>query len=435
MRHGPTPNRRGFLKQTAAAFAAPAVIASTALGRHGRAAPSERINLGFIGMGTQNRGHLGRFLRRDDVQVVAVCDVDTTRRESAMAMADKAYADEKTSGAYKGCVGVNDFREVLSRPDVDAVVIATPDHWHANIVIEACKAGKDVYCEKPLTLTVHEAKTLIDCVAKHGRVFQTGSQQRSEFNGRFRTACEYVRSGRIGKVLTVHVGVGGPSKWCDLPEESMEPGLDWETWLGPAPSHPYNSILSPRGVHKGFPQWRAYREYSGGALTDMGAHHFDIAQWALDMDRSGPVEVIPPDDEKAEVGLRLRYANGVELVHGGPSGVTFVGTRGVIQVDRPRLVSVPDTILKEPLGESDVHLPRPTNHHDNWVECIRTRATPIAGVEVGARSVTVCHLVNLGYWNRRKLRWDPQAWLFPADPEANSWLDREHRDPWKLPAI
>ena len=258
---------------------------------------------------------------------MAVCDCDTTRREHARKRVDEHYAKEKTKGAdSKGCKGYNDFRELLERGDIDAVVIATPDHWHAIQIIEACKAGKDIYCEKPLTLTILEAKTVIDAVRKHDRVLQTGSQQRTEFDGQFRKACEYVRSGRIGKVKTVYVNVGGPSRPCDLPEEPMEPGLDWDLWLGPAPKRPYNSILSPRGVHKHFPNWRSYREYSGGSMTDFGAHHFDIAQWGLDRDESGPVEIIPPDDPNATQGVRYIYADGVVLYHGGPSGDTFMGT-------------------------------------------------------------------------------------------------------------
>ena len=428
-------SRRSFLAASAGAIAAPALIGSTALGAQEKTAPGDRLTLGFIGMGTQNRGHLNRYLGHKDVQVLAVCDVDTTRRESARAMVEKKYGDAMKSGAYKGCAGYNDFRELLARKDIDAVVIATPDHWHAIPVIEACQAGKDIYCEKPLTLTIHEAKTLIDVVRKYKRVFQTGSQQRSEFEGRFRIACEYVRSGRIGQVMTVFVGVGGPSKWCDLGEDPMEPGLDWDRWLGPAPKRPYNAILSPRGVHKGFPNWRAYREYSGGGMTDFGAHHYDIAQWGLDMDHSGPIEVIPPEDPKAFKGLRFKYANGVEMIHGGPDGITFVGTQGIIAVNRDRLNSVPDKILKEPLKEKDVHLPRPKSHHDNWLECIRTRERPIADVEIGARTVTICHLANLGYWNRRRLRWDPENWTFLGDTEANTWLDYERRAPYKLPAI
>jgi predicted dehydrogenase len=428
-------SRRRFVGQAAlTAAATPWIASARALGRENRRAASDRLTLGFIGVGKQNLGHLGRYVGNPDVQVVAVCDVDTTRREEARSRVEKKYGDGQKS-EYKGCATYNDFRELLARDDIDAVVIATPDHWHAIPVIEACKARKDIYCEKPLSLTIHEAKAMVDAVRKYDRVFQTGSQQRTEFKGFFRTACEYVRSGRIGQVLTVHVGIGGPSKWCDLPAEPVEPGLDWDTWLGPAPERPYNSILSPRGVHKHFPAWRDYREYSGGGYTDFGAHHYDIAQWGLDMDGSGPVEVIPPRDENARVGLRYRYANGVEMIHGGPSGVTFVGTKGIIQVDRQRLVSVPEAILEEPLGDKDVHLPQAANHHQDWLDCIKSRRRPIAEVEVGARSVTVCHLGNLAYWNRRTLRWDPQAWRFVGDDEANTWLDRDRRGPWQLPKI
>jgi predicted dehydrogenase len=424
--------RRHFLGQSA--LAAPALLTASALGQEAKQAPSERLTLGFIGVGKMNSGHLRSFLGRADTQVVAVCDVDTARREHAKDIVEKKYGEGRRTD-YKGCAAYVDFRELLARDDIDAVVIATPDHWHAIPVIEACKAKKDIYCEKPLSLTIHEAKVMIDAVRKYDRVFQTGSQQRTEFAGRFRKACEYVRSGRIGKVQVVHVGVGGPSVWCDLGEEPMQPGLDWDRWLGPAPKRPYNSILSPRGVHNHFPNWRQYREYSGGGYTDFGAHHYDIAQWGLGMDDSGPVEIIPHDDEHATKGLRYIYANGVEMVHGGPSGVTFVGTEGLISVDRGYLISVPDKILKEPLGDKDCHLPTAPSHHEDWVRSVRARKRPICDVEVGARSVTVCHLGNLAYWNHRRLRWDPKEWTFVGDSQANSWLDRERRNPWQLPTI
>jgi predicted dehydrogenase len=421
--------RREFVQRTAAALAVPLFVPASALGRADKAAASERITLGFIGMGTMNRGHLGHFLGHKDVQVVAVCDVDTTRRDSARKMVDDRYAK---NGSAKGCAAYNDFRDLLARKDIDAVVIATPDHWHAIPCIEACKAGKDIYCEKPLTLTIHEAKTLIDVVRKYGRVFQVGSQQRS--SQEFRLACELVRSGRIGTVKTVNVSVGDPSRWCDLPEETMEPGLDWDRWLGPAPKRPYNSVLSPRGIHKGFPNWRLYREYSGGSMTDFGAHHFDIAQWGLGMDESGPVEVIPPADPKAKRGVKYIYANGVEMIHGPGGGINFVGTTADITVNRGHLSSKPEGIIKEKLGERDVHLYHSPGHQQDWLNCVRSRKKPICDVEIGARSVTVCHLGNLAYWNHRKLRWDPKSWQFVGDAEANQWLDRERRDPWQLPS-
>ena len=247
-------SRRDFIRGAAAATAAvPVVVPRSALGDDKKAAASERLALGFIGVGTQNRGHLSYFLGQNDVQVLAVCDVDTTRRENAKKTVEKRYGEQTEERPVQGLRRLQRFpRAVLGRKDIDAVVIATPDHWHAIPVLEACKAGKDIYCEKPLSLTIHEAKAMIDAVRKYKRVFQTGSQQRS--SNEFRLACELVRSGRIGKVKTVYVNVGGPSKPCDLPEERMEPGLDWDRWLGPAPKRPYNSVLSPRGVPQAFPQ-------------------------------------------------------------------------------------------------------------------------------------------------------------------------------------
>ncbi|HEY7426024.1 MAG TPA: Gfo/Idh/MocA family oxidoreductase [Gemmataceae bacterium] len=434
--------RRHFVGGAAAtALSVPFFAPASVLGADKKETPpSERITLGFIGVGTQNRGHLGHFLGNGDVQIVAVCDVDTNRRDDAKQTVEKRYADKQKSGAYKGCAAYNDFRELLARKDIDAVVIATPDHWHAIPAIEACKAGMDVYCEKPLSLTIHEAKQMRDAARKYERVFQTGSQQRS--SNEFRLACELVRSGRIGKLKAVYVNVGGPSRPCDLKEEPAEPGLDWDRWLGPAPKRPYNSVLSPRGVHKHFPNWRNYREYSGGMMTDWGAHHFDIAQWALGMDGSGPVEIIPPEDAKAEKGLRYVYANRVVVFHADKdeagknvNGLTFAGSDGKVFVNRGFLKSDPEDIIKQPLGVHDVRLYKSPGHQRDWIECIRSRRRPLADVEIGARSVTVCHLGNLAYWNHRKLRWDPQHWQFVADAEADKWLDREHRDPWKLPVI
>ncbi len=422
------PSRRSFLQTAAASTLGGAVL----LADEKRAAPGERITLGFIGMGTMNRGHLGHFLGQKDVQVVAVCDVDTTRREHARQTVEKRYAGSNKSGSYKGCAAYKDFRELLKRTDIDAVVIATPDHWHAIGAIEACKAKKDVYCEKPLSLTIREAKVMMEAARKYERVFQTGSQQRSDRE--FRQACELVRNGRIGKIKQVIVDVGGPSKPCDLPQEKMEPGLDWDLWLGPAPKRGYNSVLSPRGVHKHFPNWRLYREYSGGMMTDWGAHHFDIAQWGLGMDDSGPVEIIPPDNAKAEKGVRYRYANGVEVIHGTSGGVKFIGTEGTILVNRGR-ISWEGPWLKEPMDERSVRLYRSPGHQRDWLNCIRSRKKPIADVEIGARSVTVCHLGNLAYWNHRKLRWDPKKWEFVGDEKANEWLDRERRSPWQLPSF
>src|SRR5215471_707051 len=304
--------RRIFLKTgSASVLGAPLILSSTwsALGAKG---PNDRITLGFIGTGAQGRGLLNNFLRQPDTRVLAVCDVDTTRREHHRKIVDDFYSAQQ-SGESKGCAEYKDFRELLARKDIDAVVIATPDHWHAIIAIAAANAGKDIYCEKPLCQSIHEARAVVNAVRKNNRVFQTGSMQRS--SREFRVAVELVRNGRVGKIQKAEVAVGGPAIPCDLPAEAAEPGLDWNFWLGPAPLRSYNSILSPRGVHNHFPLWRNYREYGGGGVTDWGAHHFDIVQWALDMDNSGPVEIFPASEPNANHGVRLAYANGTQVTH------------------------------------------------------------------------------------------------------------------------
>lgn len=433
-------SRRTFVKSAAAATL-PLIITRSALGDDKKEPANSRLGIGFIGMGTMARGHLGWFLGQKDVQVLAVCDVDKSRREAAKKAVEQRYAEATKSGSYKGCADFNDYRELLALPGIDAVVICTPDHWHAIPGLEAIAAKKDIYCEKPLTLTINEAKLLIDAARKYERVFQTGSQQRSDRE--FRTACELVRNGRIGKLKAVYVNVGGPSRPCDLPEEKPEPGLDWDRWLGPAPQRPYNSVLSPRGVHRHFPDWRQYREYSGGMMTDWGAHHFDIAQWGLGMDESGPVEIIPPKDPKAGKGVRYIYANGVPVIHTdrddqgkNVDGVVFVGSDGWIQVNRGKLSSGPEEIIKQPLSDGDVKLYKSPGHQRDWLECIKTRKRPICDVEVGARSVTVCHLGNIAYWTGEKFKWDPKAWAFTdASAAVKKWYDRDRRAGYELPKV
>jgi predicted dehydrogenase len=393
--------------------------------------PSERITLGFIGVGTQGRHLLNSFLPHPNVQVLAVCDVDTTRREHHQKLVENFYSTKGVQG-YKGCAAYVDFRELIGRTDLDAVVIATPDHWHEIPVVAAAFARKDIYCEKPLSLTIAEARRMVNAVRKNERVFQTGSMQRS--SGEFLKACELVRNGRIGDVKEIYISVGNPSQWCDLPEEAREPGLDWDSWLGPAPHRPYNSVLSPRGVHKHFPNWRNYREYSGGMMTDWGAHHFDIAQWGLGMDESGPVEILPPDGREIK-RLTYRYANGVVMYHGRLEGygygVVFVGSKGKVCVDRGKFKAEPEEIAQDyKPNELPVKLYRSPNHYRDFIDCIRNRKKPICDVEVGARTVSVCHLGNCAYWNKRALRWDPARERFLNDDEANTWLDRSKRAPW-----
>jgi predicted dehydrogenase len=413
--------------------------------------PNSRLGIGFIGIGKQMRGHIGGFIGKNEVQAIAVCDVDTNRRNDGKKQVEDAYA-KKTGTDYKGCEAYNDFRELIARKDIDAVCIATPDHWHTIISLAAADAGKDIYCEKPLTQTIHEAKAIIAGVRKKDRVFQTGSQQRS--SREFRVACELVRNGVIGKLARVEAGFGGPGVPCDLPEEKKEEGLDWDLWLGPAPMRPYNEILSPRGVHNHFPMWRKYREYGGGMVTDWGAHHLDITQWGLGADESGPVEVIPPADwEKAQSGAKLKYANGVEVTHIVDNGVTFFGSEGEVYVnrgkfkltlkgvekakfvakeDKPSLAEQLDKVEKEYLAEAKVKLYASTDHKQDFLDAIKKRSRPICDVEIGARSVIACHLTNLAYYHGKKFQWDPKKNEFAGGEGDAKWLTREYRGSWKV---
>jgi predicted dehydrogenase len=452
-------SRRSFVKAAAAAgVAAPMIIPSGVLGNDKVPAANSRLGVGFIGMGKQVGGHVNGMLGQKGVQVLAVCDVYDPRREFFRKMIDEKHAEYERKDV-KPCAAYNDYRELLARPDVDAVFITTPDHWHAQIAMEACKAKKDIYCEKPLTLTIGEAKGLVDTVRKYDRVFQTGSQQRS--GGPFWQAVQMIRAGKIGKVKEVHVGIGKTSRPCDLPEQEAPAGLDWDRWLGQAPKRPYNEVLCRKPQDpKDYPfnpGWRDFREYSGGYVTDWGAHHFDIVQWALTQDEAGPDEIRPPESSQTDgYGASFVYkhtpaGDDIVVTHvsqvyeydaagksGKPerkkenNGILFIGEGGKLFVNRGLLLSEPDSIVKSfPAPE------RRPGHHENWLQCIASRERPICDVEIGARSVTVCHLVNLAYWNNQKLTWDPKQWTFTGAnaAEANKWIHRERRKGFELPVV
>jgi predicted dehydrogenase len=414
--------------------------------------PNSRLTVGFIGMGAQTRGLLGVFLGHQ-TQVVAVCDVDTTRREAAKQRVDEYYARTASPGAKSsGCAAYNDFRELLARPDIDAVCIATPDHWHAYMTIAALRAGKDVYCEKPLTHNIHEAIAVMKAVTEHQRVLQTGSHQRSM--NEFRIACELVRNGVIGKIERVECSFGGPPVPCDLPEEPLEPGLDWDLWLGPAPVRPYNSILSPRGLPQGYPAWRNYSEYGGGKVADWGAHHLDIAQWGLGMDASGPVQALPPDQSGATIGAKLVYANGVTVHHVNGYGVDFLGTNGRVRVKRGAFIferdgktfasyrgrEEEDTSLAHQLRiareaylqDAKVKLYHSENHISDFLQCVQSRKAPITNEQIGGRSAICCHLMNLTYSHRQAIKWDPAQLAFAPGSGDAKWLTRDYRSPWQV---
>jgi predicted dehydrogenase len=423
MSHRARITRRRFIQSALATAAAPTVLTRLA---HAQTPPSERLTLGMIGVGNMGSAHRHSLVHNRDFQILAVCDVKRRHAEKAQQHIEETYAAERPDGRYRGCDVYNEYERILARNDIDAVLIATPDHWHAIIAIAACRAGKDVYCEKPLSLTIREANQMVTAARQYQTVFQTGSQQRSSAN--FRRACELVRSGYIGKLQRINVGIGGPSQHKVLPAEPIPDGLDWDRWLGPTPWYPYNSERCSGDYSGGF---RLIRDYSGGMMTDWGAHHFDIAQWGLGMDGSGPSEIIPPGESEHGT-LTYRYANGVEMLHGGANGVLFTGTDGWVEVNRGYLKTSPAALESQPLRPNDVHLYESPGHHEDWLRCVRARQRPICDVAIGASSATVCHLGNIAWWLGRKIRWDPIRHEIIGDAEAARWLDRPKRAPYRI---
>jgi predicted dehydrogenase len=440
--------RRSFLKKAALLSAAPLILPSHLVS--GANKPSDRIVMGFIGMGKQSRGLMRGFISRNNVQVVAVCDVDTTRREDAVKKVNDYYKRNPKKGTAD-CKAYKDFRELIARGDLDAVCIATPDHWHTYPVVAAMNAGIDVYCEKPLTHNIHESITVMKVAKATNRILQTGSMQRSMTG--FRTACELVRNGVIGKVSHVECAFGDPGRPCDLPEEKMEPGLDWNMWVGPAKMRPYNAILSPRGMHNNYPHWRNYKEFGGGMVCDWGAHHLDIAQWGLGMDNSGPVEALPPEQSGSKRGAVLKYANGVKLIHKKGYGTHFFGDKGEVKVNRGRFELILDGKFvagnrkedrtkslnsqvifaeKEYLKDAKVKLYKSNNHIADFLKCVESRKKPITSEIVGARSAICCHLMNQSYYNNQKVNWDPKKLTLVPGTGDPKWLTEEYRSPWTV---
>jgi len=424
--------RRVFLKgAAAAAFGTPHVVTSPVSAAPPPRGANDRINVACIGVRNMGGGHLGTLLGNPEAQVVAICDVDEKIRAAGLQRALKAYADRKRDGLFKGTDGYGDFREVMAREDIDAVVIAVPDHWHAPIAIAACGAGKDVYVEKPMTLAIREGRAMIRAARRHARVLQVGSQRRSTSN--WRLACELVRNGRIGKLLRVETSLPTrPAKVMPWKPEPVPPELDYDMWLGPAPWAPYTT----NRCHYNF---RFVRDHSGGEMTNTGAHWFDIAQWGIGADDGGPVEVEGTGEHHCEglwdtfhhVRVEWTYANGVKLVCTNSGSTRFIGTEGWIQADA-RLAE-PASVLKSTIGPNEIHLyPSRGSHMLNFLDCVRSRAEPAAPVEVGHRTATVCHIGNIAMILGRKLQWDPLKEEFPGDDEANRMMWRPYRSPWHL---
>ena len=398
------------------------------MGGPGRIAPSDRINLGYIGVGAQSLGLLRSIGDCPETIVLATCDVDVHKLNRFKSLAEK-HNKKKFYGEQK-VDGYEHYRELLERKDIDAVVIATPDHWHAMMAVDAAKAGKDIYCEKPLAATVAEGRAMVNATRKYDRVFQTGNMQRSWRN--FRHASEMVYNGYIGEIKEVNVSVGDPWMACELPAEPEPDFLNWDLWVGPSLFRNYNSELAPGIEFRGFPNWRKYQGFGGGMITDWGAHMFDIAQWALGMDTSGPVKFIPPE-KRGTRGLKMVYENGVVLNHvdwGSFNAVQFLGSEGKIEVSRGFYRSDIEGLTKFELKDSDTPLYTSDNHYRDWIDAIKKRTRPVSDVETGHRTSALCNIANNAYSLERTLVWKPAHERFADDADADAMLTRPFRGEW-----
>jgi hypothetical protein len=472
-------NRREFLNRAAAistTFTIPWIVPSSALGANSNAPPSERITVGLIGIGCMGSGHLNRLIGDNEVQVLAVCDVDSVRREDGKRRVEERYAAARANGTYQGCSAYNDYRELLARDDIDAVVVVTPDHWHTPIAIDAVKAGKDVYCEKPISITVRQGRRLAETVSRYNRIFQTGTQYRSIPT--IRQVCNFVRSGGLGKVKHVftlwsrlggsfgaprfkpylhlidieHTGKSFTPLDITLPAEPVPEGLDWNLWVGPALWHPYNPCyhLDPS---PGVVPWCFCEDFGAASVTWHHSHSADVIQYALGMEESGPVEFIHPSSGEYPT-LTCRYANGT-LLHlvedwgvvktvykavpetarlAGNFGGVFVGERGWVtsMTTGGPVEGNPETIFEEMKLKTRQVNPGDNNHHANWFDCIRTRRRPSCDAELGHRSASLGHLTIITYKLQRSLKWDPIKEQFQDDEAANRLLFRAMRSPWRI---
>jgi len=433
-------DRRQFIKTAALAGGAavagfPTIVKAAALGKDGAVAPSDRIVMAGIGFGMMGPGNMSNFLEKNEVQWVAVCDIDTEPLARARDMADKRYGN-------KSCATYHDFRELFLRKDLDAVSIAVPDHWHAILAISALRAGCDVYGEKPLTHNLREGRALCDAVKRYGRVWQTGSWQRSVEN--FHQASELVRNGRIGKVKRIEVGL--PSGHYDFArtfgQEGLvapPPNLDYEFWVGPAPWWPYCKAR----VHM---NWRWNMDFGGGQYMDWIGHHLDIAHWGMGWDETGPVEIEATGEfptsgiynSPTRYYVKAKYADETPMVLAGGydeiwSGTKWIGEHGWIWVDRGEFMTEPESLKREIIGPEEIRLYKSRDHHQNFLDCVRSRANTITPAETAHRSASVGHLGVIAMEVGRKIKWDPATETIIDDPEAARLLGHSYRKPWQLP--
>jgi predicted dehydrogenase len=435
MRNAARLNRRTFLKTAAAAAAAPYVVSASALGAGDKPAPSNRVAMALIGCGGQGTGVMNAFLHLPDTQVLATCDANKQRRLAAKKLIEDYYAAKKAAD-YKGCQDYNDFRELLARPDIDAVIVGTPDHWHALPTIAAARAGKDVYCEKPLCLTVQEGRAMADAIKRYGRVFQHGTQQRSDRN--FRHAAELALNGRLGKLTLVTVAAPASSPGPKLKEEPVPEGFDYNFWLGQAPLAPYMDVICMKTG------WYHMSPYTPGFISGWGVHHVDSAHWGMGTDLTGPVELegwgeFPKEgiyDSAVKWDLNLVYPGGLKMHFVSdnilPHGVRFEGTDGWVHVVRGAINAEPKSLLAEKFGPNDKRLIDSNHHQANLVQSIKTRQPTVCPIEVAHRSTTVCQISDITIRLKRKMKWDPEKERFIGDDEANRMLSRAMRPPWSL---
>jgi predicted dehydrogenase len=423
---GDAMNRRKFIEKTAA-LSAFMIVPRFVLGGKGYTAPSDLVTIGHIGCGKQAFGLKQSFLDTKEAKIVAAADVYGIKVKRFADEVNQYYTAQAGQSQYAAMATYGDFRDLLARKDIDAVVIAVPDHWHSVCAILAARAGKDIYCEKPLSLTIAEGRAMVTESRKHKRVFQTGSMQRSW--PEFRQAVELVRNGYIGDIQTVKVNVGPPPVPYNLAAEPMVDTLNWDFWLGPNAPQNYHHFLAPSLTDDFWAKWRDYREFGGGGMTDWGAHMFDIAQWGLDMDDSGPISINPPD--KDHQFLTYTYANGITMTHepGGNQGVTFVGSKGTVRVERGKLETNPVSLKDQVIAPAEKHVYHSEDHYKDFLQAMRTRTKPVADVEIGHRTATVCNIGNITYQLNRPLKWDPHTEKFDDD-EANKLRSREMRKEW-----
>jgi predicted dehydrogenase len=435
MHQKPPITRRSFLQKTALAASSaltfPAIIPASARGAGGNVAPSNRIVMGAIGVGSMGHGDLRGFLGKREVQFVAVCDVDRNHRERAKKTVDDRYQNDN-------CKAYLDFRDLIGRGDLDAVMTALPDHWHAIPAIAAARAGLDIHGQKPFARSIKEGRAMCDAVHRYGRIWQTGSQQRSDYN--FYHAARLVRNGRIGKILKIEVGLPTGGQRGPQPEIPVPDHLDWNFWLGPAPWRPYCNFRD-NGCHW---HWRWIMDYSGGQLTDWAGHHIDIAHWGMGWDTTGPVEIegkgtYPKSglyDTPYEYKFHCTYKNGIVMTVANnkqiPQGAKWYGQKGWIYVKRGKLEADPPAVLKEEIGPGEIHLHRSRDHKQDFLDAVKTRQPPVAPAEVGFRSISVGLLGEIAMLTGRRIRWNPDTEEILDDPGASALLGRSYREPWTL---